>query len=94
METREESPQNQASSCAGFRGGMPYENSCGNPTRLVRHLCGITTGGVSMGKSKLDLLQGTLDMMVLQTLTSMGPLHGYGIARRNEQVSQNEVLLN
>ena len=47
-----------------------------------------------MGKSKLDLLQGTLDMMVLQTLTSMGPLHGYGIARRIEQVSQNEVLLN
>ena len=47
-----------------------------------------------MGKSKLDLLQGTLDMMVLQTLTSMGPLHGYGIARRIEQVSANEVLLN
>ena len=47
-----------------------------------------------MRKSKLDLLQGTLDMMVLQTLTSMGPLHGYGIARRIEQVSQNEVLLN
>jgi len=35
-----------------------------------------------MGKSKLDLLQGTLDVMVLQTLEVMGPLHGYGIARR------------
>jgi PadR family transcriptional regulator PadR len=43
---------------------------------------------------KLDLLQGTLDLMVLQTLEAMGPLHGYGIARRIEQVSGNEVLLN
>src|SRR3954471_8391197 len=47
-----------------------------------------------MSKSKLDLLQGTLDLMVLQTLVSMGPQHGYGIARRIEQVSGNEVLLN
>ncbi len=45
-------------------------------------------------QSKLDLLQGTLDLMVLQTLTAMGTLHGYGIARRIEQVSGNEVLLN
>ncbi len=43
---------------------------------------------------KLDLLQGTLDLMVLQTLASMGPLHGYGLARRIEQLSGNEVLLN
>src|SRR5438128_7954211 len=47
-----------------------------------------------MSKSKLDLLQGTLDLMVLQTLVSMGSKHGYGIARRIEQVSGNEVLLN
>ena len=47
-----------------------------------------------MSKSKLDLLQGTLDLMVLQTLVSMGPQHGYGIARRIEQVSGHEVLLN
>ena len=47
-----------------------------------------------MGVSKLDLLQGTLDVMVLQTLEVIGPLHGYGIARRIEQVSSNEVLLN
>jgi PadR family transcriptional regulator, regulatory protein PadR len=47
-----------------------------------------------MSKSKLDLLQGTLDLMVLQTLVSMGPQHGYGIARRIEQVSDDEVLLN
>jgi transcriptional regulator len=43
---------------------------------------------------KLDLLQGTLDLMVLQTLATVGPLHGYGIARRIEEVSGDEVLLN
>ena len=43
---------------------------------------------------KLDLLQGTLDLMVLQTLAAMGQQHGYGIARRIEQISGNEVLLN
>ncbi|MBV9939411.1 MAG: helix-turn-helix transcriptional regulator, partial [Acidobacteriaceae bacterium] len=47
-----------------------------------------------MSETKLDLLQGTLDLMVLQTLEAMGPLHGYGIARRIEQVSGNEILLN
>ena len=47
-----------------------------------------------MGDEKLDLLQGTLDLMVLQTLAAMGTQHGYGIARRIEQVSGNEVLLN
>ena len=45
-------------------------------------------------QSKLDLLQGTLDLMVLQTLASMGSQHGYGIARRIEQVSGDTVLLN
>lgn len=48
----------------------------------------------SMDSSRLDLLQGTLDLMVLQTLAAMGALHGYGIARRIEQVSGNQVLLN
>ncbi len=47
-----------------------------------------------MGESKSDVLQGTLDLMVLKTLEAMGPLHGYGIARRIEQVSGDEVLLN
>ena len=47
-----------------------------------------------MPESKLDLLQGTLDLMVLQTLETMGALHGYGIARRIEQLSQDQVLLN
>jgi PadR family transcriptional regulator PadR len=47
-----------------------------------------------MGKERLELLQGTLDVMVLQTLAGMGPLHGYGLARRIEQISGDEVLLN
>ena len=47
-----------------------------------------------MKTEKLDLLQGTLDVMVLQTLSAMGPQHGYGIARRIEQVSGDAVLLN
>ncbi len=47
-----------------------------------------------MSPERLDLLQGTLDLMVLKTLAAMGSLHGYGIARRIEQVSGNQVLLN
>ncbi len=47
-----------------------------------------------MPEKKLDLLQGTLDLMVLQTLAAMGSLHGYGIARRIEQSSGDAVLLN
>ena len=44
--------------------------------------------------TKMDVLQGTLDLMVLQTLESMGPLHGYGIARRIEQISEDALKLN
>jgi PadR family transcriptional regulator PadR len=40
------------------------------------------------------ILQGTLDLMVLTTLEAMGPLHGYGIARRLEQVSEDALLVN
>lgn len=47
-----------------------------------------------MTRAKLDLLQGTLDLMVLQTLDTMGPQHGYGLARRIEQRSGDDVLLN
>lgn len=43
---------------------------------------------------KAELLQGTLDTLVLKTLASMGPLHGYGLARRIEQVSGNTLVLN
>ncbi|HEX3585146.1 MAG TPA: PadR family transcriptional regulator [Candidatus Angelobacter sp.] len=47
-----------------------------------------------MGEAKTDVLQGTLDLMVLKTLEGLGPLHGYGIARRIEQVSENLLQLN
>ncbi len=44
--------------------------------------------------SKADVLQGTLDLMVLQTLDTMGPQHGYAIAARLEQVSGGALQLN
>ena len=44
--------------------------------------------------ARVDLLQGTLDLLVLQTLDALGPLHGFGIARRIEQASGQAVLLN
>ena len=43
---------------------------------------------------KSEVLQGTLDLMILQSLDSMGPLHGWGIARRIEQVSEDVLFLN
>jgi PadR family transcriptional regulator, regulatory protein PadR len=45
-------------------------------------------------RSKADVLQGTLDLMVLQTLDSLGPRHGYAIAARLEQVSGGALQLN
>src|ERR1700722_10681968 len=47
-----------------------------------------------MSDPKLDLLQGTLDLMVLQPLAALGEQHGYGIARRIEQISGDTTLLN
>ena len=47
-----------------------------------------------MADSKADVLQGTLDLMVLKTLQALSPLHGYGIARRIEQVSENLLQMN
>jgi PadR family transcriptional regulator PadR len=44
--------------------------------------------------TRSEVLQGTLDLMVLKTLDAMGPLHGYGVARRIEQVSQDVLKLN
>ena len=43
---------------------------------------------------KSDVLQGTLDLMILKTLQAMGPLHGFGIARRLEQLSEDVLRLN
>ena len=47
-----------------------------------------------MAPPKSDILQGTLDLMVLQTLDAMGPQHGYGVARRIEQISEDMLQLN
>ena len=47
-----------------------------------------------MAGEKSEILQGTLDLMVLKTLAAMGPLHGYGIARRIEQISEEALQIN
>lgn len=49
---------------------------------------------MATGRDRLALLQGTLDFMVLQTLDNMGPQHGYGLARRIEQISEDLLRLN
>jgi transcriptional regulator len=48
----------------------------------------------NQGTDKADLLQGTLILLVLRTLEALGPLHGYGIARRIEQISKDVLQLN
>ena len=64
------------------------------------HRTGVLLESYAMAKgharrgAKLELLQGTLDLMVLQTLDTMGPQHGYGIARRIEQMSDAILKLN
>ena len=47
-----------------------------------------------MTETRSPILQGTLDLMVLKTLEQLGPLHGYGIARRIEQVGQDALIVN
>ena len=47
-----------------------------------------------MQKPRSEILQGTLDLMVLKALDAIGPLHGYGVARRLEQLSQDVLKLN
>jgi PadR family transcriptional regulator len=48
----------------------------------------------AMAKGRSEVLQGTLDLMILKTLEALGPLHGFGIARRIEQLSQEVLQLN
>jgi transcriptional regulator len=59
--------------------------------RAVRYSFGVTKGPTN---GKAEVLQGTLDLMVLKTLEGMGPQHGYGIARRIEQISDEALKLN
>jgi len=49
---------------------------------------------INMGTSNAEVPYGTLDLMVLKTLAALGPLHGFGIARRIEQVAQGSLSLN
>jgi transcriptional regulator len=48
----------------------------------------------AMDPKKSEVLQGTLDLMILKTLHALGPLHGFGIARRIEQISKDVLQLN
>jgi PadR family transcriptional regulator, regulatory protein PadR len=50
--------------------------------------------GKASEQKRSEVLQGTLDLMILKTLDAMGPLHGYGIARRIEQLSEDVLQLN
>jgi PadR family transcriptional regulator PadR len=47
-----------------------------------------------MSENKSEVLQGTLDLMILQSLATLGALHGWGIARRIEQISEDVLFLN
>jgi transcriptional regulator len=49
---------------------------------------------MSTGESKTDVLQGTLDLMVLRTLETMGAQHGFGLAKRIQQISEGALALN
>jgi PadR family transcriptional regulator len=57
----------------------------------VRYSFAVAKGSA---QAKTDVLQGTLDLMILKTLDTMGPLHGYGVARRIEQISDAVLKLN
>ena len=54
----------------------------------------VLSSPLAMPKDRSEVLQGTLDLMVLKTLDALGPLHGYGVARRIEQVSDDRLRLN
>jgi PadR family transcriptional regulator PadR len=49
---------------------------------------------MSSGESRVELLQGTLDLIVLRALSTMGPQHAYGLASRLEQVTEHPLTLN
>ena len=57
-------------------------------------ICTIQRDCTDMDGKTSEVLQGTLDMMILKTLHALGPLHGFGIARRIEQVSRDVLQLN
>lgn len=68
--------------------------SYGTSKGLRNHVEQLTRTEDAVDAKKSDVLQGTLDLMILQTLHVLGPLHGFGIARRLEQVSRDVLRLN
>jgi PadR family transcriptional regulator PadR len=79
----------------------PTFHALGTPTELFYgHYKGTDvisfalSKGTHMAHMKSEVLQGTLDLMVLKTLEALGPIHGYGIARRLEQTSEELLRLN
>ena len=76
---------------------IPYEHvvgSCGTSKGLTNSVKQLMRTEDAVDAKRTDLLQGTLDLMILQTLHALGPLHGFGIARRLEQVSRDVLRLN
>ena len=68
--------------------------SCCFPNGNVGCSCGKAKGRAGAMREKKDVQQGTLALMVLKTLDVLGPLHGYGIARRIEQISGDLLSVN
>jgi PadR family transcriptional regulator len=71
----------------------PELSTCGHSKGGPAILFAMTKGKGDINK-KSEVLQGTLDLMILKTLQAMGPLHGFGIARRLEQLSEEVLRLN
>src|SRR5882672_5587462 len=75
-----------------------HPTRCGSPSPVdfqhVYHVEYLQERRVMSGSEKTDILRGTLDLLVLKTLDTLGPLHGYGIAQRIQQVSGSTLSLN
>jgi PadR family transcriptional regulator PadR len=86
-----------STACERFRLRVPTQDSALSPLDIP-HDNGYTPlyipEVISMPDSESSILQGTLDLMVLKTLEHLGPLHGYGIARRIEQVGERALIVN
>src|SRR3984957_10582761 len=76
-----------------FPHSAPQDNSCGHCTGTSAIFCAMSKGEI-MSAEKSEVLQGTLDLMILKTLHALGPQHGFGIARRIEQISEQVLKLN
>ena len=84
-----------------FLAKAKFENAAGaaqlSPVDILQVVCHAPVANAQeslVAEAKSEILQGTLDLMVLKTLHAIGPLHGYGIARRLEQISEDILQLN